>query len=192
MKLLIKLLEHYSETDIKEKIDKSHFSNMKSDKKFTSLDTVAKSIDIKKINYNIDDFIDDYPQYKKHKEIKTIYNIQIDGETVSGLSDRNKCSTLFSHIKDGFDYNSNDYINKGDVLKYFDFEIDLSNFKTKIFKRHTELYGDKEALELIRDMYKITHPVSLAKEKDTWHLAFDGMLNDWIREIYIKEKAILI
>ena len=67
MKLLIKLLEHYSETDIKEKIDKSHFSNMKSDKKFTSLDTVAKSIDIKKINYNIDDFIDDYPQYKKHK-----------------------------------------------------------------------------------------------------------------------------
>ena len=68
MKLLIKLLEHYSETDIKEKIDKNHFSNMKSDKKFTSLDTVAKSIDIKKINYNIDDFIDDYPQYKKHKE----------------------------------------------------------------------------------------------------------------------------
>lgn len=190
MKLLSRLLECYSEDEVKEKIDKNQFSNMKNNKKFTSLDTIAKNMDIKKTNYNVADFLEDYPQYKKHKEIKTIYNIQIDGETVSGLSERNKCSTLFGHTKDGFDFNSNDYIAKKEVLKYFDFDIDLSQFKTKTFKRHTELYGAKEELEAFREKYKITHKV-LEKEIDTWHLAFDGMLNDWIKEIYINQKSCL-
>lgn len=186
MKLLSRLLECYSEDEVKEKIDRNQFSNMKNNKKFTSLDTIAKSMDVKKTNYNVFDFLEDYPQYKKHKEIKTIYNIQINGDTVSGLSERNKCSTLFGHTKDGFDFNSNAYVGKPEVLNYFDFDIDLSKFTIKILKRHTELYGEKKELDSFRERYQITHQVSLEKELNTWHLAFDGMLNDWIREIYVK------
>ena len=186
MKLISRILEVYSEEEVSSKIDRNQISNMKNDKKFTSLDAIAKNLDLKRINYSVDDFLDDYPQYKKHKEIKTIYNIQMNGETVGGLSDKNSCSSLFGHIKDGFDFTSTAYVDKKEVLKYFEFDIDLSDFRVRTFKKHTKLYGAKEELEKFKEKYKITYPIAFDNEMEKWHLAFDGMLNDWIRQIYVK------
>jgi len=65
---------------------------------------------------------------------------------------------------------SNVYIGKKEVLKYFEFDIDLSKFTYKIYRRHTELYGEKEDLEYFKEQYKIGQPVLMEKEMDTWHL----------------------
>lgn len=186
MNLLVKLLEHYSEEEIRDNIDKNQFASIKNDTKFTSLDTIAKKFDLKKIGYNLDDFLEDYPQYKKHKEIKTIFNVQFRGETISGLANKYNSTALFNDTKSGFDFNSNEYIGKKEILEFFDFDIDLSNFDIKVLRKHTELFGPKEKLENFREQFKITHPVLLDQKNDIWHLGFDGMLNDWIREIYLK------
>ena len=191
MKLLEKLLEYYPEDYIKEKIDTNYFTNMKNDKKFVSLDIIAKNINLKNINYEVEDFLSDYPQYKKHKEIKTILNIQLDGEALGELGQKNKCFLLFSHTRNGFDFNSRDYVGKKDVLKYFDIDVDLSSFNTRTSKKCTDLIGKKEELEAFKKKYQIVYPVALEKENKIWHLTFDGMLNDWIKEIYLQNKKCL-
>ncbi len=181
MIIFTKLMEHYDEEYLKSKLEKAHFVNMKGDKKYVSLDTITKNINISEINYGLEDFIEDYPQYKKHKEIKTIFNIQKSGESIGNLSEQNKCMSLSNHIKEGFDYNSKDYKGKEGVLKYLDIEVNLEEFEVRILKRCVDLRGRKEDLESFKNKYNIRYSLLCGEEKNSWHLPFDGMLSDWIR-----------
>jgi len=186
MHIYKELLKVYSESEIKDKMDKNIFSDLKNARKSPSLDSLANKFDLSKIGYTLKMFLEDYPKYKEFAEKKTIFNILMDGKNIDELTKTYETSLLYKHIKNGFDFNSNAYISKKEVLKYFEFDIDLSKFKYRIFRRHTELYGSKEDLENFKEQYKINQPVLMEKEMDTWHLAFDGMMNDWIREIYVK------
>ena len=186
MHIYKELLKVYSESEIRDKMDKNIFSDLKNARKSPSLDSLANKFDMKKTGYTLEMFLEDYPKYKEFAEKKTIFNILMDGQTIDGLTKTYEVSLLNKHMKKGFDFNSNAYIGKKEVLKYFKFDIDLSRFKYKIYRRHTELYGEKEDLEKFKEQYKIAQPVLMEKEMDTWHLAFDGMMNDWIREIYVE------
>lgn len=186
MHIFDELIKVYSEDVIKEKINKNIFNDLKYARSIPSLDSIAKKFDLSKTDYNLEKFLDDYRKYRKFKEQKSLYNILSDGITITELMEQYSAPSLYKHIRNGFDFNSNAYIGKKEVLKYFEFDIDLSKFKYKIYRRHTELYGEKEDLEKFKEQYKINQPILMEKEMNTWHLAFDGMMNDWIREIYVK------
>lgn len=187
MSIFKKLLTKYSYFEIETKLGERVYTKFKDGTRIPPLTRLAKDFDVKSLGYTVEEFRNDYPQYEKQKEIRTLFNIQVEGQTVSGLMKEHHVPTLFKHLENGFDFNSNAYIGKKEILKYFEFDIDLSKFKYKIYRRHTELYGSKEDLENFKEQYKINQAVLMEKEMDTWHLAFDGMMNDWIREIYGKD-----
>lgn len=107
MHIFDELLKVYSEDVIKEKINKNIFNDLKYARNIPSFDSIAKKFDLSKTGYNLEKFLNDYRKYREFKEQKTIYNIMSDGITITELMEIHKISTLYKHIRYGFDFNSN-------------------------------------------------------------------------------------
>ncbi len=173
----------YSEDKIKEKLHDNQFYFMKNGKRLPYLHTLANKFDLKKIVYTLDEFLEDYLNFKDMKEGKSVLKIMKKGKNITELQTEFDVSSLYKHLKNGFDYNSNTYDGKEELLEYFDIDIDLSKFKVEFRRRHVELFGEKSDLEEFREKYKISHLVLFDSEKNQWHLAFDGLIYGYIKKV---------
>ncbi len=146
--------------------------------------TVAREIDLDRIGYTYEDFINDYgDKYENYEEKRTIFNILKTGESIHTFLVKNKVSSWFrAMLRAGFDYNSNKTDNIQNTFGVIYVEYDIDKFRLETYDRHIELYGEKEDIEVFRKKYAIDHPVLFEPYKQEWHLAFDGLFAEYIRE----------
>lgn len=145
------------------------------------IETIAKYCSFKKINYSFDDFLEDYPLYKNYKCAELMYEIYKKGYSILQFRKKyNISSYLENMIKNGLDFNCP--IENGyriiEVLKY---NIDLKTFKIDKYDTHIELFGNLDQLKAFKEKYGINYEVIYEPYKKSWHLAFRGMLADYIR-----------
>lgn len=178
MILYEKILEKYSLEEIKNAVSQKAYYKLKKNEEYKVL-SFAK-LDLTKIEYNVNEFIKDYPQYKEHVEKETLLNLFKHGVTVEHIH-KNSVRNFYKHIRDGFIYKSKLYKGKTNLLKLLVIDYDISNFRLEKYTRHIELYGDKNQLEKFREHYKISYGIIYEKFKEEWHLAFDGLLAEYIK-----------
>lgn len=145
---------------------------------------LANIFDIDSLNYSLDDFIQDYPRYTSYKEIKTVFNIFKAGRSINSL--RNEYDIKIAHIKtqlrNGFIYNSTSI--PKELFKFVAIDYDFSKFKKiEYYKKHIEIYDDKSTLEEFREKFNLREKVYFEKYKNSWHLAIQGFLAEYIRNL---------
>ena len=86
---------------------------------------------------------------------------------------------LILKFKNGFWYNSK-ASNLKNIINKLVINYDISNFKIEFYKEHIELYGDKELLEAFKNTFNLQEGIYYEKYKSSWHLAFSGLLADYI------------
>lgn len=181
-----KITNYYSIEELRKKCKKFIFSYLTTNKerKTPALYEITKSVDITNIGYTLEDFKKDYPEMNDFKEIRTIFNIYSSGLSMEGYCKKKGMPPkgLPTLLKRGFFYNSTVFIKMLEVIKI---EYNISNFKIEFYKNHIELYGDKENLEKFKNLYCLEEKVYYEIYKDSWHLAFRGLLAEYIR---LKEK----
>ena len=117
----------------------------------------------------------------EYKASDILYKIYKAGYSVLQFRKKyNISSYLENMIKNGLDFNCP--IENGyriiEVLKY---NIDLKTFKIDKYDTHIELFGNLEQLKAFKEKYGINYEVIYEPYKKSWHLAFRGMLADYIR-----------
>lgn len=172
-----KLLEKYSLEQIKNMLGNYDFYYNFFNDRVSKLERLAKVIYLKDF-YTYEDFEEDFKEkYRKYKEKRTVYNILIDGMTVSNFLSFNKNISL--QLYNGFIMESICF--SKEQIPYIAIDYDISKFEVGFFEDHIELYGSKEELDLFKDNYKIEQKVLFEPYKKTWHLAFSGLLSEKIK-----------
>lgn len=143
---------------------------------------ISSRIELKELNYTIDDFFKDYSKsYSHYKEKKMTYNMVMKGYSIYKLRNEFKLESQFNNlIIKGFNYNSIT-LNVYKVFNVLGIEVDLSHFTVDLYKTHIELFGEKEDLEKFKDRYGIKWELWYEPYRKSWHLAFNGCLAEYIR-----------
>lgn len=188
MILYEKLKSKYG-VDLKKKLSERLYYKMVANKEFYLHNIVKCGVDLDDLVYTFEDYLADFKyQADKYMEKRTLFNILKKGCTPGSYSS----PTFEEYLRKGFNYNSQ--IVKGeDKEKYLDvLEIDCDlekyNLRLEIYRRHIELYGNKEDLERFQKDFSIKQSVLWEKKKGEWHLAFDGLLCEYLRN---KNKYVL-
>ncbi|MCF0163425.1 MAG: hypothetical protein HUJ88_12720 [Fusobacterium necrophorum] len=140
------------------------------------LDLIAKIIDLRQI-YSYEDFMQDYGKKYRVKETKTLYNILISGHKLNDFVNLHK--EISRALYKGFYSESKSFVYE--QLKYIDIDYDISQFTYSFFKKHIELYGDKNELVKFKEKHKIDQKILWEFQKETWHIAIAGLLAEKIR-----------
>ena len=150
-----------------------------------NLNKVFEIYDNSIVKYTYEDFLKDYSlKYKDFKELRTLFNILTKGcSPTSYLT-----SNFYNFLVKGFNYNF-PIVKKENLQKLLEvlyIECDLSSYDLKVekFITHIELYGEKENLEKFKEDYQINQPVLFEKFKEKWHLAFNGILSEYLKNKY--------
>lgn len=182
-----KLKQLYSSEELKNKLGDyvyyyCFFSNNEKDVK---LDKLAHSISDLRDFYSFEEFTLDFPNFVlKYKELRTIYNILISGKKISDfLKLHNK---ILKQLYYGFYSETKSFVY--DQLKYISIDYDISKFEYAFFKRHIELYGEKNELTKFKEKHKIDQKILWEFQKETWHIAIAGLLAEKIRYDKLGEK----
>lgn len=142
--------------------------------------TISQYIDLDYINYTPSDLKKDYKKYDNYKEIETVFNIFKQGYSVNECLIKSKVDQDFIlKLKNGFWYNSK-ASNLKNIINKLVINYDISNFKVEFYKEHIELYGEKELLEAFKNAFNLQEGIYYEKYKSSWHLAFSGLLADYI------------
>lgn len=177
-----KINNHYNIEELKKKCKKFIFSYLTTNKKrkTPALYEITKSIGIANLEYTLEDFKKDYPEMTEFKEIQTVFNIYSSGLSMEGYSKKIGMPPkgLPTLLKQGFYYNSTVFIKMLEIIKI---EYDISNFKIEFYENHIELYGEKENLEKFKNLYCLEEKAYYEIYKNSWHLAFKGLLAEYIR-----------
>ncbi|RGY64490.1 MULTISPECIES: hypothetical protein [Fusobacterium] len=145
-----------------------------------ALYNISNYIDLNYIKYTVKDFKKDYPLYSKYKEIDSVFNIFKQGYSLKKFFIKKEIYSVFSkNLKNGFFYNSK-VANLKNAINDFIIKYDISNFKIEFYKEHVELYGDKELLRAFKNSFNLQEDIYYEKYKNSWHLAFSGLLADYI------------
>ena len=172
-----KLLERYSLEQMKNILGDYDFYYNFLNNRINNLDRIAKLISLKDF-YTFDDFGKDFGEkYKKYSEKKTVYNILIAGISVADFLKLNKI--ILNQLYKGFIMESISF--SKEQLPYISIDYDISKFEVAFFENHIELYGKKEELENFKVKFKIEQKILWESYKETWHLAFSGLLAEKIR-----------
>ncbi|MGL5124076.1 MAG: hypothetical protein ACRC6K_07975 [Fusobacteriaceae bacterium] len=163
------------------KIDKQY--EIKEGVRYT-LNKIFKKYDNAAVKYTYEDFLKDYGlRYKEYKELKTLFNILIKGYSPTSYL----TSNFYNFLVKGFNYNAK-IVKEENLEKLLDvlhIECSINNYSLILEKhrRHIELYGEKDNLEKFKEDYRIEEPILYEKFKEKWHLAFDGILAEYLRKI---------
>lgn len=179
-----KIFKHYSKKELENIFPIKILTQLSINNKILPwFSEITKIIDVKKIGYTLEDFKYDYPKYKDFVEIESVFNILIQGIPLKNAIVSNP---NFNRIlRKGFYYNST-MLTSDEIRKYIVIHYDISDFKIEFYKNHVELYGDKEKLEGFKKKFNLNEDVFYEKYKESWHLAFKGLLAEYIR-IYEKK-----
>ncbi len=169
--LISKLKKHNTYKDVKSIITSE-----------TPLYRIARNVNLDLIGYTLDDCLVDYKvQLLNKKEKRAIFEIWKQGESIyTYMKKHNLSSTLQSFLKHGINYNSN-FRNYKYLAKLLKLDLPLNKFKIKIYDTHIELFGEKDNLIELRDKYKLEYDVIWEKEAKSYHLAFKGILYEYIK-----------
>ncbi|MEJ6466608.1 hypothetical protein [Fusobacterium ulcerans] len=177
-----KVINKYSLNQLKEILPQKllyYFMNNKT-LAIPPLYTISQYIDLDYINYTPSDLKKDYKKYSNYKEIETVFNILKQGHSVNEYLFKSKVDQdLILKFKNGFWYNSK-ASNLKNIINKLVINYDISNFKIEFYKEHIELYGDKELLEAFKNTFNLQEGIYYEKYKSSWHLAFSGLLADYI------------
>ena len=174
-----KIFNHYSKKELGDILSPKVFTQLSTNTKILPwFSELAKVIDIKKIGYTLEDFKHDYQKYKDFVEIESLFKILSQGISLRDIAIFN--SNFHTVLKKGFYYNST-ILKSSEIEKYIVIHYDISAFKIEFYKNHIELYGDKEKLEEFKKKFNLSEDVFYEKYKESWHLAFKGLLAEYIR-----------
>ncbi|GLI58315.1 hypothetical protein PM10SUCC1_38290 [Propionigenium maris DSM 9537] len=181
MILYEKLKNKYGD-NLKEKLSERLYHKMAAKKSFYLHNIVKCGVDLDELGYTFEDYLEDFRhQADKYAEKRTLFNILKKGYAPGGYSS----STFQEYLRKGF--NSNSQIVRGEdreeILDVLDIDCDLAryNLRCEVYRRHIELYGAKEDLERFQEDFSIKQSILWEKRKEEWHLAFDGLLADYIK-----------
>lgn len=174
-----KILEKYSTLELKEIFGAWFLYFKRSDFK-GELYNITSYLNIDNLDYSLEDFKKDYPKLANNKEIPTIFKLYKSGISLRawGTKFNKDINHLKKQLKGGYIYNSTSI--PKEFLEYVDIDVDTSSFRIEHYKKHIELYGEKEKLEVFREVYSLKEKVYFEKYKNSYHLAFKGFLADYI------------
>ena len=143
---------------------------------------IVNIFDIDSLNYNLNDFLADYPTYALYKENETLFNIFKAGYTLRSFSKKYDIDMGYvnTQLRKGFIYNSTSIPNI--LFKFINLNYPFNKFmKIEYYKKHIEIYDKKEILEKFRETFNLKEKVYFEKYKNSWHLAIQGFLAEYIR-----------
>lgn len=147
---------------------------------------IAKFVSFDFINYTLEDYIKDYSSDKIYKEIEYVYQILAFGKNIGKIAVENGLSDNFDYmLKNGINFNS-EGINSYKIIDILKIQVDVSRFKIDKYLIHIELFGEKGDLLKFKEKFKIKQEVLFEPIKKSWHLAFDGMLAEYLKKQYFK------
>lgn len=143
--------------------------------------TVAQYCSFEELNYSLQDFLEDYPKYLEYKSVDILFEIYKKGYSILSFRKKMGISSYLEYmIKHGVDYNT-PITNGYKIIEFMKYDINLKKFKIDKYDSHIELFGEKEDLSSFKEKYNINFEVIYEPYKKCWHLAFNGMLADYIR-----------
>lgn len=145
---------------------------------------IVEYVNLKKTKYNYDDFLEDYASELENKiEKYLVWQIWKRGCSINSFIIKNNISTaLDRHLRNGIDNNST-FKNQSLVIALWKPKLELNKFKITEFESHVEFHGEKELLEDFRNLHKIKYEVLWDQTEDSYHLAFGGILAEYIKKI---------
>ena len=145
---------------------------------------LAKFVSFDSINYTLQDYIEDYKADKIYKEVEYVYQILASGKNIGQIAAENGLTDNFDYmLKKGLNFNS-ESINSYKIIDILKIEVDIHKFRIDKYPIHIELFGEKEDLLEFKEKFKIEREVLFEPIKKSWHLAFNGMVAEYIRKTY--------
>lgn len=183
MILYNKIKQQYNAKQVRQKFDPRMARAINKNLKNINISYLVKYINFKEIGYTIKDLEEDYPNLKnEYKEFEILYKIFSLGKNINMLKkELGLTDTLDYYLKRGINFNS-DSPNLDKIIDILEMKIDYKDFKIDLYPSHIELFGEKEKLIKFRKKYDIEHEVLFEPIKNKWHLAFDGLLANYIRD----------
>lgn len=176
-----KIKKKYDKYDIEEIFPRITARKIIFERDSVRMDVIAKNISLNEIGYTLQDYIADYKKDKIYKEIGMVFEIYKSGMGIENFIIKHDLGDYFKQLlKLGFDYNA-PLKNGYKIIDLFHIKVDFSNFSIDKYDTHIELFGDKEELKKFKEKFKIHHDVLFEPIKKSWHLAFDGLLADYIK-----------
>lgn len=182
--LLQKLYDKYKKyTTIGNIIGFANLDNLSSGS-LPRLSTFYKKIDLEKeIGYTYEDFLLDYhSKIEKFKEIKTVYNIWCMGLTINEYTSmKGSSNQLYKILKNGREIAKPETLIT--IMDIIDIDLlpkELNPFQVSSKPSFCRLIGAKEKLSKFKKKYNIGNPI--LPWQDTWHLAFDGLVAEKIKQ----------
>ena len=184
MILYNKILDKYSKTELNKILDPRLARKIYYNRGVIPLGKISKLISFDEIGYNVEDAVIDYSLNKKYKEYKYVFELLKAGKNIHIIALENGMTDNFDYmLKRGINFNSKG-TNSYKIIDIFKIKIDISNFSLTKYDSHVELFGTKEELINFKEKYQIIREVIYEPFKKSWHLAFDGMLAEWIKLNY--------
>ncbi|MBR8701319.1 hypothetical protein IX317_001121 [Fusobacterium sp. DD29] len=181
MILYDKILKTYSKKELNEMADPRTARKIYYARGTIPLEKAAKIFNLDKIKYTVEDAIKDYNIDKSYKQYKYAFKIFKKGYSIRGISEKYGLTDALSYqLKREINFTSK-AINSHYIIDILDIKVDISNFTFDIYEDHLELFGDKNDLIKFKEKYNINYDIIFEPFKKQWHIAFDGMLCDWIK-----------
>lgn len=145
-----------------------------------ALNIIGKYIDLESVNYTYEDYEKDYPEkVSNYSESKVLYNIEKTGRALTSFP-----AAVVAAVRIGINYNYlilKDKDLREEFLEYLDISLDYKlDFES--FEIHTEAYGEYEELERFKSDYEIKNEIIFEKYKEKWHLAFSGIISEYVNK----------
>ncbi|MEJ6467345.1 hypothetical protein [Fusobacterium ulcerans] len=179
-----KIKTKYNKNEISQLFPRITARNIIYEKTIIKIGVIAKFVSFDFIDYSLQDYIEDYEADKIYKEVEYVYQILASGKNIGQIAAENSLSDNFDYmLKRGLNFNS-DGINSYKIIDILKIEVNISKFKLDKYPIHIELFGEKEDLLEFKEKFKIEREVLFEPIKKSWHLAFNGMLAEYIRRNY--------
>lgn len=179
-----KICRKYTKTEINQMVDSRTARKIYYNRETIPIGKICKMFSFDDIGYTLQDAIIDYEINKTYKEYEHVFNLLKKGYTINFITVRYELTASFEYmLKYGLNYNS-DAKNGYKIIDILKIDIPLESFTIDKYETHIELFGKKEDLEKFKEKYNIHYNIIFEPFKKQWHLAFNGMLADWIRFNY--------
>lgn len=145
--------------------------------------SILKYFSFQDLNYSFEDFIKD-GYGEGIKEQKALYLLLSEYKSVKYFCEKNDINKeIFAvALRNGIEKLPKSLYNKKNIfMKYFEIEYNIKCFEAIYYEKHIELFGSLEQLKNFKNKHKIIYPIRYDSLKESWHLAFDGVLAEYIK-----------
>lgn len=145
--------------------------------------SILNYFSFKELNYSFEDFITDgYGENLKEK--RALYLILSEYRSIKYFCEIHDIERkeFYVALGKGIEKLPKSLYSKKDIfMKYFEIEYNIKDFEVVFYKKHIELFGNPDKLKKFKEKHNIIYPVRYDPIKEAWHLAFDGVLAEYIK-----------